>query len=187
MLLKKLLIYTIVIITSISWIACLTYKTVRVDIVFNQNFDEGQITVTYVDINSSEADPEKQMNDFEDLRGLVEDNVLYLDAIEDGIYVKDINLEKQDNRLIGTYTGIFRNLKIDGKQLIVKNEERSLVVEKEKGDRIKTNAEVLESEEMFLLVWPRAEQKIWYEVTRNYDSPVYPLLTYYDQWQQEKQ
>jgi len=180
-------IFTLISLAVLTGITgCLTFQKMRVEIHFEDNYRQGEIKVTYTGIGTSESDKDRQMSDFEDLREAVEENNFYLDALEDGIYVKEIQLKKADDQIVGEYTGIFRNLRIEGKQFQVNENDCTLEIAKEEGYKIRSNGEVTEDADKFTIVWPKSERSIWYEITCSPDQPVYSLLPYFDSWQEGK-
>ena len=185
MLQNKLSITAMLLIAFFCWQGCLTYERMRVEIIFAEDFSEGRITITYTNISSGESDHEGQQKDFEELLRIVEGNVLYLDALDQGIYVQEINLRKEEDRLVGSYSGIFRNLKLDDVKMKIRDGERSVVIKKESGERLITNARILETDETYELVWPKSEREIWFEIIPSGDEPVYSLVPFYDEWQRK--
>jgi hypothetical protein len=180
-------IFTLISVAILAGITgCLTFQKMRVEIHFKRDYQQGEITVTYTGIGTSESDKDRQMSDFEDLREAVEEDNFYLDALEDGIYVKEIQLKKVDGQIVGNYTGIFRNLRIDGKQLLVNENDCSLEIAKEEGYKIRSNGKVTEEADKFTVVWPKSDSSMWYEITCSPDQPVYSLLPYFDSWQKGK-
>ena len=181
---RIIIVISLAILTGV--IGCLTFQKMRVEIQFNDNYRQGDIKVIYTGIETSESDKDRQMSDFEDLREAVEEDNFYLDALEDGIYVKEIQLKKVNHKLVGEYTGIFRNLRIEGKPLQVNENDCSLEIAKEEGYKIKSNGKVTEDKHKFTIVWPKSDGHLWYEITCTPDQPVYSLLPYFDSWQQGK-
>jgi len=172
-------------IVSLIWTGCLTYERMRVEIFYNEDFSEGQITISFFNINSSEQGQEGQVKDFDELRQMVEGNDLYFDGLKQGIYVQEIKLWKENSKLNGSYSGIFRQLNMEDQEMKIQNNERLIGIKKENGDRINTNARVIENEQTFELIWPKSERRIWYEIIRLIDQPVYSLIPLYDKWQKE--
>ena len=181
---KKALLLNLSVSLMVLASGCLTFRSQRVDINFSDDFLSGSIQVTYTGLGSTESDLEKQREDFEQLRKAVEENDFLLDAMEDGIYVQSIELNKEGDGLTGSYSGIFRALKMDGQQLLVQGAERMLVVGKEKGCTIRSNGKITEDEENFTLIWPKIEHNIWYELSCDRHEPVHSLVAYFDAWKQ---
>ncbi len=179
------LVSVVLLIVSLNWTGCLTYERMRVEILFNEDLSEGQITISFFDINSSEQGQEGQEKDFDELRQMVEGNVLYFDGLKQGIYVQDIKLWKEDSQLNGSYSGIFSQLNMEDQEMKIQNNERLIIIKKESDDRINSNARVIENEQTFELIWPKSERRLWYEITRLIDQPVFSLIPLYDEWQKQ--
>lgn len=179
------LISVVILIASFIGTGCLTYERMRIEIFYNEDLSEGQITISFFDVNSSEQGQEGREKDFDELRQMVDGNDLYFDGLKQGIYVQEIKLWKENRKLNGSYSGIFRQLNMDDQDMKIQNNERLIIIKKESGDRINTNARVIEDEQTFELIWPTSERRIWYEIIRSIDQPVYSLVPLYDKWQKE--
>jgi hypothetical protein len=162
--------------------SCLTYKTIKYEIEFSEDFKNGILRVTYYDLRSSEEDPKKQEADFNELVKLTNENDFLLDSMEDGVYVTDRKFYQEDGKLIGYYSGIFRNLKFDSEALKESENERSLSLDKDDNDKIETNGQVMESKDKFIITWPKDVRKLTIRITKTYDEQTYSLLDYYTKW-----
>ena len=81
--------------------------------IHNENFTMGTVKVTYTNLRDSEADKDKQKKGFLDLVEMLEEDEFLLDNIDDGVYVRNRYLYEENDQLIGSYSGIFKSLKID--------------------------------------------------------------------------
>jgi len=162
--------------------SCIIYTTARYEIEFDQEFKTGIITVTYTNLRSSEEDPDKQENDFKDLVELLNDDEFLLDSVDDGVYIKERLLYEEGGQLNGSYTGIFRRLKIDSDEIKSSENERTLTFDKDEGDVVISNGKVLESEDSFILTWPKEMRNLNFSITKKYDEPAFSLMEYYHEW-----
>ncbi len=162
----------------IIFASCLTYSTVRYDIEFDDNFESGKIFVTYTDLRSSEESVEKQKSDFAELIKMLEEDKFLLDSMEDGIYIKERDLSENNGKITGSYSGIFKKLRFDSQELKQTKNERTLTIDKDDGDVVKTNGKILESADTFIIAWPVDEHKLYFSINKNYDDKTYSLLDY---------
>jgi hypothetical protein len=179
---KRIILLPLLIVT-VTMHGCLTYKTVKYEIKFNEDFKSGIMRVTYFDLRSSEEDPQKQENDFNELVRLTKEDDFLLDSMEDGVYVKERKFSAQDGKIVGTYSGIFRNLKIDSEELKESENERSITLDKDENDIIETNGKVMESKDKFIITWAKDVRNLDIKITKMYDAQTYSLMDYYTAWQ----
>jgi len=175
----KKLIIIICLLSIFIFSSCLVYKQMTVTITFAEDFKTGLIKVVYYDLVSSDSTKNKQMEDFEDLIEMLKDDVFLLDSVDDGIYVKDRRLYEQDGKLCGTYSGIFRKLKLDDEHLKEKGEERVLQIDTDEEDVVTSNGKIYQSDDNTFIVWPKDQRKLTYTVRKTYKEPVFSLLPYY--------
>jgi hypothetical protein len=181
---KKSFIFPILFILLLLLQSCLTYRSIEYRIIFNENFDQGKIAVNYNDIQSSENEIEKQEKDFKDLIELLFGDEFLLDNVDEGIYVKDRKLWKEDGILKATFNGIFKELKLDDSELKIENEERILIL-KNDGDTYECNGKVLQTEKNVIMVWPKDQKELyWKQIIDLDDEPTFPLIRYYEEWAQ---
>jgi hypothetical protein len=171
-----------IIIVSFLLPSCIIYSTVKYEIEYNENFTMGTVKVTYTNLRDSEADKDKQKKDFIDLVEMLEEDEFLLDNIDDGVYVRNRYLYEENDQLIGSYSGIFKSLKIDSEELKTKENERILILDKDEGDIVTTNGKVLESEDSFIISWPKDVRKLEFTVKKSLGKPTYSLLDYYHEW-----
>ena len=162
--------------------SCIIYSTVKYEIEYNEDFTIGTVKVTYTNLRDSEADKDKQKKDFMNLVEMLEEDEFLLDNINDGIYIRERYLYEENNQLIGSYSGIFKSLKIDSEELTTKENERILSLDKDDGDSVITNGKILESEDTFIISWPKDVRKLEFTVKRSLGKPTYSLLDYYHEW-----
>ncbi len=171
-----------IIIVSFLLPGCLIYSTVKYEIEYNENFTMGTVKVTYTNLRDSEADKDKQKKTFIDLVEMLEEDDFLLDNIDDGIYVRERYLYEENGQLIGSYSGIFKRLKIDSEELKTKENERILIIDKDEGDIVTANGKVLESEDSFIISWSKDVRKLEFTVKKSLGKPTYSLLDYYREW-----
>jgi hypothetical protein len=108
-----------------------------------------------------------------------------LDQVDEGIYVKKRELYEKEGKLIGIYSGIFQNLKIDDNDIKTRNDERYILLDIEPDMKIETNGKVYRSENNALLVWPLDKKKLKIKKTiLDYDNVGYPILEYFKNWKE---
>ena len=182
---KSLVLSTLFILFLLQ--SCLTYRSIEFRIIFNENFDRGEITVNYNDIQSSEEKAEKQEEDFNDLVELLFGDDFLLDNVDEGIYVKTRKLWKEDGILKANFHGIFQELKLDDSELKIENEERMLIL-KNDGDKYECNGKVLHTEKNVIMVWPKDQKELyWKQIIDLEEDPTYSLVGYYDKWEENQQ
>jgi hypothetical protein len=165
--------------------SCLTYKSITYHVNFNERFDHGTITVDYEDICSSEKEIAKREQDFNEVVKLLFEDDFLLDNVEEGIYVKERKLWEDNGILKATFSGIFKDLKIDENKLDVQNDERILFINESNVD-IESNGKVLKSDKNFVLIWPKDQRElIWTMKDSNSDQETYSLINYYRKWKKE--
>jgi hypothetical protein len=181
---KSIVCFTLFILLLLQ--SCLTYRSIEFHINFNENFDRGTITVNYNDIQSSEEEAEKQEEDFNDLIELLFGDEFLLDNVNEGIYVKDRKLWKEDGILKANFTGIFQDLKLEDSELKIENEERMLIL-KNDGDTYECNGKVLHTEKNVIMVWPKDQRELyWKQIIDFGEDPTYSLIDYFNKWEKNK-
>ena len=164
--------------------SCLTYRSIEYRIIYNDNFDQGTIIINYNDIQSTEEKSEKQEEDFNDLIELLFGDEFLLDNVDEGIYVQDRKLWKEDGILKANFNGIFKNIKLDDSELKIENEERMLIL-KNDGDIYECNGKVLQTEKNVIMVWPKDQKELyWKQIIDLDEDPTFPLIKYYEEWAQ---
>ena len=182
---KKYLVLSILFILFLLQ-SCLTYRSIEFRINFNENYDQGKITVNYNDIQSSEEEAIKQEEDFNDLVELLFGDEFLLDNVKEGIYVKERKLWKEKGILKANFHGIFQELKLDDSELKIENEERMLIL-KSDGDTYECNGKVLQTEKNVIMVWPKDQKELyWKQIIDAGDDPVYSLVNFYDKWEKKQ-
>ncbi len=161
---------------------CIVYSSVTYEIEYNDDFTMGTIKVTYTNLMDSESDKEKQEKDFQELIDMLQGDEFLLDILEDGIYLKDRQLYEQDGKLIGSYSGLFKRLKIDSQEMISKENERVLIIDKNDGDTVSSNGKILETADSYILSWPKDIASLEFTIKSGLGDPTYSLLDYYHNW-----
>jgi hypothetical protein len=181
----KFLRLTILLIVIFLFQSCLTYRAVTYKINFNERFDHGTVNVDYKDIRSSEKEPKKQEEDFKEaVRLLFEDDFL-LDNVEEGIYVKDRKLWEDNGILKASFSGIFKELNVDGNKLDVQNDERILFINESDVD-VESNGKVLKSDKNIVLIWPKDQRELtWTMKDIDTAKDTYSLIDYYRSWKKD--
>jgi len=161
---------------------CLTYAKVHYKIHFSDDFSQGTIKVIFENLRSTEEPEEKRRSDFADLLEMLEGDDFLLDTMEEGIYIKDRKLFTSLNMIVGEYNGVFRSLKLDDKTHQVGKNERMIILEKDDGDTIESNGTVVESEENFIITWPKEEKDLSITIIKGFKDKTYSMLDYYHEW-----
>ncbi|MEJ2052485.1 MAG: hypothetical protein P8X42_01080 [Calditrichaceae bacterium] len=165
--------------------SCLTYRSVEYRIIFNENFDRGTISVNYNDIQSTEDKIEKRKKDFDDLIDLLFGDDFLLDNVDEGIYVKDRKLWKENNTLRANFSGIFQDLKLEDSELKIENDERMLIL-KNNGDTYECNGKLLQTDNNVIMVWPKDQKELYWKQNINLENEfTFPLIDYYNNWKAE--
>jgi len=161
---------------------CLTYETAEIRIIFNENSqNEGIIEVTYTNIESSEALLEDQQKDFNELIEHYQGDQFLLDQVSDGIYIKERELFEKNGKLIGKYSGIFRNLKFDNEELKTVNDEYIMLMD-EDDEIVETNGKIVKSEKNIFISWPKTKKELYWKVKINGDPQTYSLVEMFREW-----
>ena len=170
-----------VIITIFLISGCLTYSSVKYEIVFNEDLTGGTVKVTFFDLKSTEADTAKQRKDFLSLVELLFEDDFLLDNIEEGIYIKERDMYVENGKLNVTYGGIFRSSKLAEKDMRTTENERILRFDKNKGDVATSNGNVVETEDSFIFSWPKDLKNPEFKINRKMEES-YSMLDYYNEW-----
>ena len=179
----KILIFVSMIFFIILLNGCLTYHVVEYTVDYADDFNSGSFSVTYTDIRSSEEEAEKQKKDFDELIELFEGDMFLLDQVDEGIYVKERKLYEKDEKLIGSYSGIFQKIQIDNNEMKVRNDERYILLDISPSEKIETNGKVYRSENNALLVWPKDKKKLKIKkIVQDYDNVGFSIFDYYNNW-----
>ena len=160
---------------------CLTYSSVKYEIVFNEDLSGGSVKVTFFDLKSTEADTAKQRKDFLSLVELLFEDDFLLDNIEEGIYIKERDMYVENGKLNVTYSGIFRSSKLAEKDMRTTENERILRFDKNKGDVATSNGNLVETEDSFIFSWPKDLKNPEFKINRKMEES-YSMLDYYTEW-----
>jgi hypothetical protein len=151
-------------------------------LIFNENStNEGTIEVIYTNIQSSESESEKQLEDFDILIKYFQDDQFLLDQLSDGIYVKDRKLFEHNGQLTGRYDGIFRNLKFDNEELKMANDEYIILIDDDH-EIVETNGTIVKSEKNILISWPKTQKELYWKVKIKEKFQAYSLLKLFRNW-----
>lgn len=164
---------------------CLTYETAEIRIVFNENsMNEGIIEVVYTDIESGEALLKDQIKDFEELIEHFQGDQFLLDQISDGIYIKKRELKEINGKLVGKYSGIFRNLSFDSEPLKTVNDEFIILMD-EDDEVVDTNGKIIKSEKNVFISWPKTQTELYWKVKMKRSPQTTSLLDFFRKWKKQ--
>ncbi len=200
---KRSFIAAVVILFLLS--GCLSFKAIEYRITFDKKFEIGKIVITYENIGSDKfvsvktdtamSSVEKQEilqdrhDDFIDLVHMTQDDEQLLNGIKQGIYFKKRYLFEKDNALNGRYEGIFTNLRFDNKEesLRILKDEIFLTLKKDEDiERIETNGQLNQTENIITISWPKTEKTIYWRQILKENSETVSLLDEYRQWKTKK-
>jgi hypothetical protein len=174
------IIFIMLIVLTMS--SCLTYQTIEYAINFAENFNKGEITITYTDIQSTEKDTTKQHDDFEELIKMYQGDEFLLDQINFGIYVKERKLFEENGTLNARITGVFAKLGIDDDELRVKGDERYILLDVEHGDKIETDGKLFRSKDKAFVTWPKEQRKIYLKLKKEINEPLFSITPLFQDW-----
>jgi len=179
--------YTFLFLTIVlTFSSCLTYRTVEFVADFGDNFNNGEFTAIYSDIRSSEQEPKKQREDFEELLKMTLEDQFLLDHVAMGLYIKERQVYEENGKIMGKFSGIFEKVALDDAILEVEGDERYILIDIDEGDIVETNGKVHKSKEKALIVWPKKQKIISYKITKTYDDPTYSITHLYRDWLQKQ-
>ena len=174
-----------VIITIFLISGCLTYSSVKYEIVFNEELTGGVVKVTFTDLKTTEEDTAKQRKDFLNLVELLFEDDFLLDNIEEGIYIKERDLFVDNEKLNVTYSGIFRSSKLAEKDMRTTENERILRFDKNEGDVASSNGKVVETKDSFIFSWPKDLKTPEFKINRKMEKS-FSMLDYYKAWKKNQ-
>ena len=182
----KNLIFIPVILLMIILVGCLTFETAEIRIIFNENSrTEGTIEVTYKNIKSGEALLKDQVDDFNELISYYQDDGFLLDQLSDGIYIKERDLKEENGKLIGKYSGIFRNLKFDNEPLKTVNDEFIMLMDEE-DEVIETNGKIIKSEKNTFISWSKDQKELYWKLKMKREAHTTSLLEMFREWKEKQ-
>ncbi len=175
--------YLVVLLIALSTIlsSCLTFSTVNYQIEFNEDLSSGFVKISYINIQSTEADTAKQKKDFNELIELLFGDDFLLDNIDEGIYIKDRKLYEKNEQLIAEYSGIFRSSKLGADDMKITENERILRFDKDDGDIATSNGKILETNDSFIFTWPKEMRKSQFTIKRKTET-AYSMLDFFNEW-----
>jgi hypothetical protein len=151
-----------------------------VTITYDENFQYGLIDVYFSGIASTDSTHEKQAADFEDLISMIEEDDFLLDMVEDGIYIKERRIFEKNGALHGFYSGVFRNLNIDGERLREEDNGHVLQIDVDQGDKITSNGRIYQDTDSSSIFWPKDTTKLVYTIKKSFDHNVYSLMQFFE-------
>ncbi len=180
---------------------CLSFKAIEYRITFDKKFETAKIEITYEDIGSDKfiraekdtgitaAEREEilqdRKDDFAELLGMIRDDKQLLSGVEQGIYFKKRYLFEKDKKLNGRYEGIFENLKFEDEEesLRILKDEIFLTLKKDRDiERIETDGQLNQSENIITISWPKTQKSIYWRQILKEDSETVSLLDEYRKW-----
>jgi hypothetical protein len=180
----KRYLFLILIIPVIFFTGCLTYSTVKYEILFNDDFTAGTVRVTFMNIQSTEQDTSKQRKDFESLVEILFEDDFLLDNLEEGIYIKKRDLYVEDGSLNVTYSGIFRSSNLAAKDMHITENERILRFDKNDGDKATSNGKISETEDSFIFSWPKDLKNPEFVINRKAEQS-YSMIAFFEEWKKK--
>ncbi len=165
--------------------SCLTYESIAFKVEFNENYSMGKIKITYHGLASADSTMEKQRNDFNDLVEMIESDEALLDYVEEGIYVKNIELFKDSDKLNAAVNGIFSNYGTGEMSLTVHKEEIVLMMEKDEDYRIESDGKIIETEDNLMITWPMGARDLSWKMISLDQGKTYPLVAFYEAWKKK--
>ena len=131
---------------------CLMFKTVEYHVSLNTDGKSGTIIIKYSNVQSSEAEPSKQNEDFEELLSKWKSDKYLLDRMNDGVYIKKRDLTLTHGILVWQEVGIFSDVQKmkDG----ISYEETTRISLAKDETVLSTNGVVLMSKDSTVVVWP---------------------------------
>lgn len=130
---------------------CLISETTEYKITLNDDGKSGTIVTIMRNVQSTEAEGEKQQKDFEEaIRSWKSDEYL-LQRVHDGMYVKDRSLSVEENALVWKETGIFSDIAEIFKHDLRNDTLRFTI----KGDQslVATNGTVVHNKDSTIVFW----------------------------------
>ncbi len=200
----KLLVNTSLIAILFVLTGCLGYQAVEYRIFFNENFKGGKVQITFEDIRSDndvqfiESDKKnsleiaetrrKRMGDFDDVIKMCTSDEELIDAMDQGIYLKERYLFESNNKLFGRWEGIFSELKFDeGDSLRVLKDEIYLTMEADNDtERIETDGNLTLTGNRFTITWPKTKCDIYWKIILKEQEKARSLINEYRAWRDKK-
>jgi hypothetical protein len=131
---------------------CLVYETVEYRVNLNPDGKSGTIYIKFGNIESSEAEPTKQNEDFEELLSKWKDDKYLLERMNDGVYIKKRELTLDHGVLVWQEVGVFSDVQ-KMKDGISFDDTTHITLAKDE-TVLSTNGTVLLSKDSTVVVWP---------------------------------
>jgi hypothetical protein len=131
---------------------CLMYETVEYRISLNADGKSGTLFVKYNNIQSSEAEPSKQNEDFEELLTKWKGDQYLLERMNDGVYIKKRDLRLSHGILVWQEVGIFSDVQKMKDGISYEDTTRISLAKDEAV--LSTNGVVLMSKDSTVVIWP---------------------------------
>jgi hypothetical protein len=131
---------------------CLMYETVEYRVKLNSDGKSGTLSINYTNIQSSETEPGKQNEDFEELLSKWKGDKYLLERMNDGVYIKKRDLKLSHGILVWHEDGIFSDVQKmkDG----ISYEDTTHISLAKDETVLSTNGVVLISKDSTVVVWP---------------------------------
>jgi hypothetical protein len=141
-----------VLIVAIVFNGCLMYETVDYRVHLNQDGKSGSVTITYRNIESTSDDPAKQEEDFRDLMDKWKGDEYLLQRMNEGVYIKQRELQLRKGILVWKEVGIFSDVE-KMKDGISFNDSSRIAMSKDE-TVLSTNGTLLINNDSTVVVWP---------------------------------
>jgi hypothetical protein len=145
-----------ILIPLVLFFGCIEFETYSVHLwVDEDQKTDGRIEVIYGDIYSNADSLKDQQADFKELiQNWLNGDRYLLDQVESGIFIKTREITATGGRLDFKFSGIYRNLKVDGNPLRVTNDGFRLVIKNKDVSVASTNAQVVTAGDSLVFTWP---------------------------------
>lgn len=146
------ILYTCLLFVVALFGGCLIYESVEYHLTLNPDGKSGTLVIRYSNIESSNDEPAKQKEDYQELMDKWKGDKYLLDRMNEGVYIKKRSLELKKGVLHWEEIGIFPDIgkMNDG---ISYNDTSHISLGKDEAV-VSTNGTVLLSKDSTVVVWP---------------------------------
>lgn len=131
---------------------CLVYETVDYQIRFNADGKSGTVAITYVNIESTDDQADKQKEDFQELLDKWKGDKYLLERMNEGVYIKQRDLRLKNGVLVWKEVGIFSDIEKMKDGLSYTDTSRIALGKDE--TVLSTNGLLLISHDSTVVLWP---------------------------------
>lgn len=136
---------------TFSALGCLISETTQFTVTMNDDGKTGTIVTVMRNVQSAEADAEKQEKDFEEAISSWKGDDYLLERMHDGLYVKERNLSIEDNVLVWKEKAIFSDVGDVFKHEFKHDTIRFIIGEDQK--IVATNGTILTTKDSTMVFW----------------------------------